>query len=779
MTELEFLRSHLPQSDLDCHADVLRQFAEHGAYLRQNVFWCALLEQELFDHYVLCPRVNDEDLSFYGKTFFDALWERILPLETMEERILEVNRWCGQMANYQMQDDRTASALTVYRNGSGRCGEESVFLVAALRSVGIPARQVYAPRWAHCDDNHAWVEAWCDGNWRFLGACEPEPVLDRGWFNTAASRVLLVHSRTFGTGNGDCHGQLISRENGVCWYNQTSRYAKTSVYRVQVRRDGKPAPGAKIHIQVLNESSFHTIATLTADAEGYGQIEMGLGDFHILAVQEDWWAETDCAGGETVLELMPIHPQTTGWRSFDMKAPDSSDINESVLNEAQKLCRGNDREICGQRRMVREEAYAAFAHSRPQWEDLLLTARGNRQIIARFLEEDDDNNREKLLRTLSAKDLRDVTLEVLRDHLRYAPSRSDIPEDIYNRYVLCPRIGLESMRPWRQALSQEVFPHEPVNLWAFLDEKMELCTDRIYANLWWTPLESWRAGRCDEKSRKLLFVAILRGLGIPARLRPLDGEPEFWENGAFRTLAHEKTGILRLKPREELVYKQDWSLSRWTDSDWQLLNVPQNDGEIPLPVGFYRLITTRRMPNGNQLAAYRSFVIEAGETVCAERYMRPYALRDILGNQKLPPMVGFNLDGREENLLTDRPGLLLWLEVGAEPTEHLMVELIEQATSLRKLALDVTILLQNRKCVENTTLESLIRSLPSARILLDDWAYDLEMTARCMTCDPDTPPLAVVCNEGGNAVFATSGYRVGQGKLLAEIAAYMAEQGEV
>ena len=43
MTELEFLHSHLPQSDLDCYADVLRQFAEHGAYLRKNVPWCDLL----------------------------------------------------------------------------------------------------------------------------------------------------------------------------------------------------------------------------------------------------------------------------------------------------------------------------------------------------------------------------------------------------------------------------------------------------------------------------------------------------------------------------------------------------------------------------------------------------------------------------------------------------------------------------------------------------------------------------------------------------------------
>ena len=778
MTELEFLHSHLPQSDLDCYADVLRQFAEHGAYLRKNVPWCALLEQELFDHYVLCPRVNDEDLSFYGKIFFDALWERIAPMDTMEKRILEVNRWCGEQANYQMQDERTASPLTVFRNGSGRCGEESAFLVAALRSVGIPARQVYAPRWAHCDDNHAWVEAWCDGGWRFLGACEPEPVLDRGWFNTAASRALLVHSRTFGTGSGDCHGQLINREGCVSWYNQTGRYAKTRDYRFRVLRDGEPAPGAKIHIQILNESSFHTVATLTADGEGYGQIEMGLGDFHILAVQENRHAEADCAGEETVLELMLVQPQTTDWRSFDMKAPDSSGINESVLNETQKHGRATDREICGQCRMVREEAYSDFAHSRPQWEDLLLQARGNRQTIAQFLEEDDDPNREKLLRTLSAKDLRDVTSEVLRDHLRYAPSQGHIPEDVYNRYVLCPRINLEPLRPWRQALSQDAFPHDPVKLWAFLEQKMELCTDRIYANLWWTPLESWRAGRCDEKSRKLLFVAILRGLGIPARLRLQDGEPEFWENGAFRTLAQEKTGMLRLKRREGLVYKQEWTLSRWTGREWQLLNVRENDREIKLPVGLYRLITTRRMPNGNQLAAWRNLTVSPGKTTESDLYLRPYALADMLGSQVLLPMTGCSLDGREENLRTELPGLLLWLEVGREPTEHLMVELLAQADALNALALDVTVLLQNKKCLQDTTLTKLIQSLSGIRVLLDDWNYDLETTARCLICDPDTPPLAVVCDGSGKAVFGASGYRVGIGKLLADIGAYIAEQGE-
>ena len=88
------------------------------------------------------------------------------------------------------------SALAVLRAGFGRCGEESMFAVNVLRACGFAARQVYVPRWAHCDDNHAWVEVRCGGAWHFLGACEPEAVLDRGWFNSAAGRAAASASRS-------------------------------------------------------------------------------------------------------------------------------------------------------------------------------------------------------------------------------------------------------------------------------------------------------------------------------------------------------------------------------------------------------------------------------------------------------------------------------------------------------------------------------------------------------------------------------------------------------
>ena len=136
---MAFLRRCLPASDLDCYPfGLFLQFADHALSLRERAPWCGALEEEIFLHYVLFPRVNDEDLSFHRALFFDALWPRVRDLPAPEERVLAVNRWCHENASYQLQDDRTASPLTVFRCGSGRCGEQSAFLVSALRSVGIP-----------------------------------------------------------------------------------------------------------------------------------------------------------------------------------------------------------------------------------------------------------------------------------------------------------------------------------------------------------------------------------------------------------------------------------------------------------------------------------------------------------------------------------------------------------------------------------------------------------------------------------------------------------------
>ena len=774
---MAFLEDHLPESDLDCYpASLFLAFADQALSLREKAPWCAALDWEIFCHYVLFPRVNDEDLSFHRDIFYEELWPRVRDLPTAEARVLEVNRWCHEKASYEMQDDRTASPLTVYRCGSGRCGEESAFLVSALRSVGVAARQVYCPRWSHCDDNHAWVEALCGGRWRFLGACEPEPVLDRGWFNSAAARAMLVHSRIFGTGSSPLHGDFLCREGGVCWYNQTARYAQVQpdTFRALLP-DGGPAAGAVFRLQVLNEAGFHTVASLAADGRGEARAQLGLGDLHVLAELGGLVAEGGCRDGEITLTLAPPPAGDTDWREFDFRPPVGQTAAPVGLDAGQRAQRERIRQ---EGAALREARLASMGRQGPEkWADLLRAARGSAGAIAAFLGRDADPRREALLRTLTDKDLRDASPEVLEDHLKNAPDPGDLPPEVYFPYVLCPRVELEPLTAWRGALAlspaeREAFRADPASLWAALERPEE--AGRTYAGLVWTPEAAWRRGRWDRRSRRLLYVALLRTLGVPARLRGADGAPEFWRQGRFCPAEPEETGTLRVLRAGGGAFPQSWTLSRREGARWRLLSGRWEEGEaIVLPAGQYRLITALRLPNGRQLAASKELRLRAGEERQEVLPRRTCALEDMLLDQELPVMGAVTPAGEAVPDLCRMgggPRLLLWLEEGAEPTEHVLHELADCRRALEASRTEVVLLLRSRESLRHPVLSDLLAGWPEIRVLLDDWAYDLETAARRLGCDPDTPPLAVACGGEGRALCAFSGYRVGGVELLARAA---------
>lgn len=778
---MTFLWEHLPQSDLDCYPyGLFLEFADHALMLRETCPWCEALEWEVFAHYVLFPRVNDEDLSFHRALFYEALWPRIRDLPTVEEQVLEVNRWCHEHASYEAQDERTASPLTVWRCGSGRCGEESAFLVSALRSVGLPARQVYAPRWAHCDDNHAWVEVLCGGEWRYLGACEPEPMLDRGWFTTAASRAMLVHSRIFGKGTSQIHGEPLGGGGGVFWFNQTARYAQVRDYTFQALVGGTPAAGAQFRLQLLNEASFHTIAELTADDRGQARARLGQGSLHVLAALDGLCAEGECAGEGIALHLAPPEGRDTAWAAFNFHAPAESRPAPTALPEKLK----KEREMAlGRGNALRKSRLTGYSRpGRPDWEDLRFAARGNWGEILTFLSGADEENRERLVRTLWKKDLRDVTGAVLEDHLAHLPPRLEgVPEEAYWRWTACPRIGLERITPWRGPLLARLAgcAREPAALWREIDAALKTRSP-AYGNLCWTPEAALDSGGCDERSKRLLFVAALRTMGVPARLSSLDGEPEYWREGAFRRVCSEGMGTLLLSSSQEKPpqSRRDWTISRWVQDAWQLLTPEEKSWEagwrLALPAGRYRIVTTVRLPSGDQLALSREMVLMAGEERTVPLQFRPWTLDDLLTDQELPVLPAEGLNGGDIPDLFrmgDGPVLALWLEEGGEPTEHMLNELIERREELAGLPLRVLFLLRGRESTAHPTVARALSQLKNVRALLDDWAYDVEAVARHLGRDADSLPLAVVSDSGGRAVYSVSGYRVGSVGLLLRVAA--------
>ncbi len=253
---------------------------------RDELPWMKNIPEREFKYFILPLRVNNEAIDEHRPVFYAELRDRVKGL-SMEDAILEINHWCHEKATYQPSDGRTHSPLQTMSSAIGRCGEESTFGVAALRSLGIPARQVYTPRWAHTDDNHAWVEAWADGKWYYLGACEPEAVLNHGWFDAPASRGMLMHARVPGN-DYDGPEEVLLRWNGNTDINVTSNYAPVDTLQVKVlTRDGKPAKNAKVSYRLYNYAEFYPLLSKETSDDGRSSIIMGLGDVLVWARQGD------------------------------------------------------------------------------------------------------------------------------------------------------------------------------------------------------------------------------------------------------------------------------------------------------------------------------------------------------------------------------------------------------------------------------------------------------------------------------------------------------------
>ena len=282
---LQFLYQYMPLGDsVDYTEDYYRECIHYAFLAKEEMPWGVSIPEREFKHFVVPVRVNNENLDRFRATYYEELKARVKDL-SLYDAVLEVNHWCHEHVNYKGSDSRTSAPMATIKTSWGRCGEESTLLVTALRTVGIPARQVYTPRWAHTDDNHAWVEAWADGEWHFLGACEPEPVLDLGWFNAPASRAMLMHTRVFGDYDGP--EEVMLRTSNFTEINLIDNYANTSRIDFLVTdTNGHPMENAQVDFKIYNYAEYCTVATKYTDASGRTFLTAGNGDMMVWASHE-------------------------------------------------------------------------------------------------------------------------------------------------------------------------------------------------------------------------------------------------------------------------------------------------------------------------------------------------------------------------------------------------------------------------------------------------------------------------------------------------------------
>ena len=578
---MQFLYAYMPYSDL---ADYTPAFylnqVRYAFTAREQMPWGKSVPEDIFRHFVLVYRVNNENLDTARMVFYRELKDRVKDL-TMEEAALEVNHWCHEHVAYRAADARTSAPLATMRTSLGRCGEESTFAVTALRAVGIPARQCYTPRWAHCDDNHAWVEVWIanpdgkGGEWKFLGACEPDPELNMGWFAVPSTRCLMVHSKAFGRYHGD--EEVVKQTSLYSELNLLSHYAPTRRVTVTVTDpQGKPIPDATIKFKMYNYAEYYTLATYTADAKGQASLTTGLGDilvwatdgtrytFKKLDVRKDSTItltlsdpsdKSDQSDPSDIL-FLTIVPPTPGKAKVE-PTPEKAAANARRLAYEDSLrnaytatfpTKDNFKSYLPKDWLWNQELF-----SDDQIWEIVHKSEGNYAEIYKFFEHWPGQYRSgehiyDYLKSYSDKDLRDITADVLQaqetgfdwlDRAKGTCTNCLYTYDVYKKGILPARISNELVRDWREPLLKAMtdivhrvdttYPiwnrlqpeeykqdYEALKKWT--KENIVVDDTGNYYNCPISPMGVFRLRHADPHSRDIFFVAACRAIGIPAYL---------------------------------------------------------------------------------------------------------------------------------------------------------------------------------------------------------------------------------------------------------------------
>lgn len=772
---LEFLYAYMPLADLtDYSTGYYLQNVRASFTARKEMGW-NVPERE-FRHFVLPIRANNENLDTSRVVFYRELKPRIEGM-SMQNAILEVNHWCHEKLTYKPSDARTLSPLSSVVSSLGRCGEESTFTVAALRAVGIPARQVYTPRWAHTDDNHAWVEAWADGKWYFLGACEPEPVLDLGWFNSPASRGLLMHTRVFGSYDGPEEKVMIGPN--FTEINLIDNYAKTArVDFTVVDENGSPVDSALVDFKIYNYAEFYPALSKYTDAKGRTFLTAGMGDMMAWASKNGRYGYSKVSFGKDTEVTITISDQHTFDPQSMMIVPPPETANIPDVTPEQRA--ENDRRFARED-SIRKAYMATFVQ--PDGTEkgrLLALSAGNHRVIAKFLEDHPDERALALLKSLSNKDLIDVTREIL--------------DDSYNapEAILCPRVENEFLSAYKSFFArsfgtglQKEELLRPANLIKWVNDSITMLRDPKAWSIPMSPAGVYQARMAGARSRNIFFVALARTLGLDARKDPVTGKIQYKDAGQWvdvdfeassQVVAPTGTLVLNYEPTAILAnpyYYSHFTISKIENGRTRLLTFDEGQVDMgggvswanifkkgtPLDVGDYVLVSGNRLSDGSVPVTMRQFSVREGETTTLDlRITIPEDRLSVIGSFDAETRYCMEPDAEPVSVLstTGRGFYVIgFLTPRQEPSVHAINDLIAAKSGLEAWGRPILLL---------TTAEGLgwlkeySASLPS-NIHLGIIPDGLDLKDRRM-------PYFLLADTFNRVFFTTEGYTIGLGDQL-------------
>lgn len=802
---LEFLYAYMPLMDLaDYTGDYFLKQVRAAFTARDYFSWGKNIPEDIFRHFVLVYRVNNENLDSARTVFFEELKDRVKDM-TMAQAALEVNHWCHEKVTYRATDARTSASLALQRTSWGRCGEESTFTATALRAVGIPARQCYTPRWAHTDDNHAWVEVWIDGKWHYIGACEPEPELDVAWFTGPAKRAMMVHTNVFGIYTGPEEKNLESPLYSKI--NVLSNYADVRKVGVKVvDAEGKPVEGAKTEFKVFNYAQFYPIAESSTRGDGTTSIISGNGDLWVWASKNNVYgcAKSSPTDNEVVIQLNRKGGETYE-ETFELVPPKEQKIRElepeKIANNTKRLLHEDSIRNAYMSTFISKQKAEEFADGlnlskEDTWKYLNLS-QGNWQDIQQFIERNATNcDLFPYLGALSEKDLRDTPFDVLESHFKSGYTygiKEGTPKDYVASYILSPRIANELIRPWRNYF-QKTFDNSTADyvktnvneIVQHLKERININDSENYYNCPLSPQGVYDLKVADSRSRDILFVALCRSAGIAARLEPSTSRPQYfdgkWMNAGFEETVkgvEPQATVIFANCKDNLIkpeYFTHYSLARYKDGDFVPLNF-RNDptlkslpAKVNVDAGYYRLSIGSRANDGSVTIQNKYFALAENEQKSLE-----IKLPETQGKITIKGIIDMNtkvkLKSNEEVSLKDlskgKGVILCFADPDKEPTKHVLQDLPSNTPDLNNWGGGLLFLVPDDKLTKAFD-ETVYKGLPNnTKWGIDENRTLLNNAARTLQLDfSNNFPLIILLSNNGGILFSSEGYRIGIGENI-------------
>jgi transglutaminase-like putative cysteine protease len=804
---LEFLYAYMPLTDLaDYDGEFFLKQVDAAFEARDYFDWGQKVPDDIFRHFVLVYRVNNEYLDTARLVFFDELKDRVKGM-SMADAALEVNHWCHEKVTYRATDGRTSSPLALVKTSWGRCGEESVLTATALRAVGIPARQCYTPRWVHTDSNHAWVEVWIDGKWHFLGACEPEPELDVAWFTAPAKRAMMVHTNVFGLYNGTEENNL--KTDLYSRINLLSNYADTRKVEAKiVNEQGQPVAGADVKYIVYNYSEFYPIAETKTDENGQTSLISGMGDILIWATNgKEYGYIKSTPDDKSVTVTLNRSDGDVYEETIEMNPPKEQPVKsvseEKIKANAIRLAYEDSIRNAYMSTFADEAFCTSFAAEtkldKEKVSHFLTLAQGNWQEIAGFMKQKKDNPYLfPFLRSLLEKDLRDTPAAYLNDHMNNGLAygvKKGTPEEFVATYILSPRIGLELITPWRSyahsLITKDIAQSAQEDVKHIIDyvkNNIVINNDDNYYNCRITPRGVAELKIADRQSRDIFFVAACRSCGIPARIEVSTSKPQYYENGRWinvlfeadkQTSANPKGEVILRNARQNAVlpgYSTHYSIAKFENGDFHTLNFRNESAlksfpaKLMLDEGYYRFIVGSRANDGSVTSDIQYFKVGANSKKDIEIVLPiPEGKMQVMGIVDMNSIVTL-ADNNKKTLkeLSGGKGLVLcFADPGKEPTKHILQDLPAQSAALDEWGGGILFMVPDDKVSVAFTPDA-FKGLPAKT----HWGTDYErallnQAAGALQVDvQDNFPLTVYLNDNGGILYYSLGYRIGIGENL-------------